>query len=185
MFKHKKRREKLLKKIKNNTIIIIFGNREYYRNNDVTYPFRQNSNFLYLIGLNEPNAISILEKKDNKINYILFSKKKDKLSDIWDGNILGQDKIIDIYKPDYAFCINEFEKRILKFLENNTNICYISENKKYYKNYIISLCRKIGKDHQVVNNVSNIVNAQRMIKDCEEIERYPDDNYYENTYNFV
>jgi len=51
MFIYKTRRKKYLESIQNDSITIIFGNREKYRNNDVKYKFRQNSSFLYLLGL--------------------------------------------------------------------------------------------------------------------------------------
>ena len=66
------RLKKILKKIESNSVLIIFGNREKNRNNDVKYRFRQSSNFFYLLGINEPNTISIIEKTKSHENIIQY-----------------------------------------------------------------------------------------------------------------
>ena len=57
-----KRRKFLLKKIHNDSAVIIFSEEEKTRNNDVTYKFRQSSNFFYLTGINSPKSALIMIK---------------------------------------------------------------------------------------------------------------------------
>jgi len=101
------RKKKFLENIEKNSITLVFGNRKKYRNSDITYRFRQNSNYLYLIGLNEPDSISIIEKHSCKhATTTIFSHKKNKKNKIWDDNILGQNNIINKFNADYFLLQN-------------------------------------------------------------------------------
>jgi len=141
---YKTRRKKYLTHVKNDSITIIFGNREKYRNNDVKYRFRQNSNFLYLIGLDEPDAIAIIEKtSETKSITTIFSKSINRKDIIWEDSILGQEEIISKYKIEYAYPIEIFQKAASQFLKNKRYIYLICENRRYYKKYINSILKKI------------------------------------------
>ena len=52
----KRRRDLLLSKIEDSSIVILFSGLEKSRNNDVNYKFRQSSNFFYLTGINDPSV---------------------------------------------------------------------------------------------------------------------------------
>ena len=69
------RRNKLLEKQK--TALVIVPSAELkQRSNDTEYPFRQNSNFFYLIGFNEHNSILMLKKEGGKIEQTIFLERK-------------------------------------------------------------------------------------------------------------
>ena len=73
---YQSRRNNLLDKMKDNSILLISGEKEKIRNNDVHYEFRQNSDFWYFSGIEEPDATLILLKKDSKNTSYSFKKKK-------------------------------------------------------------------------------------------------------------
>ena len=58
----KRRRDFLLNKIEDNSIVFLFSGLEKSRNNDVNYKFRQSSNFFYLTGINNPSMLLIITK---------------------------------------------------------------------------------------------------------------------------
>ena len=64
-------RERLANEIVNGAVII-HGNTSIYRNNDVAYPFRQDSNFHYLTEWPEPDAHAVIVVKDSKPDLYLF-----------------------------------------------------------------------------------------------------------------
>ncbi len=72
---YQNRRKKLFTHMEDNSILVISGENEKVRNNDVNYEFRQGSDFWYLTGIEEPDALMILLKKDSE-KYILFSQEK-------------------------------------------------------------------------------------------------------------
>jgi Aminopeptidase P, N-terminal domain. len=66
------RRKAVLREVENNSIILIYGSKNIIKTNDIEYDFRQDSDFLYLIGIKESNLVSLILKKDNKSKVILF-----------------------------------------------------------------------------------------------------------------
>jgi Xaa-Pro aminopeptidase len=81
----KQRRHRLLKQLKPNAAVIIFGNEEILRNGDSTYPFRQNSNFYYLTGFSEPQAVAVFLPGRAEGEYVLFCRERDPQKEQWDG----------------------------------------------------------------------------------------------------
>lgn len=172
------RRNKILRKLKDDGIIIIFGNRDKYKNNDVKYRFRQNSDFLYLAGLNEPNSIMVIKKLDvNSFETILFRKKKSYTEKIWENNHGSDKEIINTYEIDYTYDIKNFERYIAKYLIGKNTVYYISENKTYYKNYIKNILNKFDIKKKHIKNINHFVHGIRIIKDSFELDNIRKSSY--------
>ena len=59
-------------------VCLIFANTEKVRNNDVDYVFRQDSDFLYLTGFEEPHAAILLDSQASGESQVtLFLREKD------------------------------------------------------------------------------------------------------------
>lgn len=80
-------RNKLQKKLKNNSLVILHSNDEMPRNGDQFFPFRQNSELLYLSGLNQEKTILCLcpDHPDEKMREIAFIIEAEKKHEIWHG----------------------------------------------------------------------------------------------------
>ena len=117
----KQNREKLFNKLQPNSVAIIPGNKLKYRSSDVEYSFRQNSNFYYLTGLTEPNALAVFisEKKQ----FILFTQEPNTDQEIWTGPIIGPNNAIELFGADMAYPINQIDS-ILPNLLINKDILY-------------------------------------------------------------
>ena len=73
------RRNKLFKNMEDNSVLILGGEVEKARNNDVNFEFRQDSVFWYLSGLEEPDALMVMLKKiRSNISYFIKKKKSKK-----------------------------------------------------------------------------------------------------------
>ena len=101
---HKSRREKLSSMLDENSLVIVLGSTNVARSYDDGYKFKQNKNFYYLTGFNEPNAVLVLapggmevhdekSKKIKKTKEILFVQKKDPLRETWVGRRLGYSNV--------------------------------------------------------------------------------------------
>ncbi len=112
MSAYKARRDKLLNSI-GNAILILPANEKLIRNRDCHYTFRQDSDFLYLSGFNEPSAILLLDGKTKKS--ILFSQPYDELHAIWEGEIIGQTRAREEYLFDEAYSIEEFDAKLMTY----------------------------------------------------------------------
>lgn len=86
------RRQALLAKMVPGSAALIFAAPEVTRSNDSEFPFRQNSDFWYFTGFNEPEALLVLIKSDENHNHsVLFNRVRDLTAEIWFGRRLGQE----------------------------------------------------------------------------------------------
>ena len=83
----KRRRDFLLRKIEDNSIVILFSGLEKSRNNDVNYKFRQSSNFFYLTGINNPSMLLIITKTSNRHSTTLVCDRPNDIDKIWHGQL--------------------------------------------------------------------------------------------------
>ncbi|NYY75355.1 hypothetical protein DMI60_19075 [Escherichia coli] len=68
-----------------------FAAPEVTRSADSEYPYRQNSDFWYFTGFNEPEAVLVLIKSDDTHNHsVLFNRVRDLTAEIWFGRRLGR-----------------------------------------------------------------------------------------------
>lgn len=122
-----------------NGIIYLKGAELMYRyDTDYEFPFRQESNFLYLSGINEPDYHLILDL--NSKNYHLFTPKRDAQYAVWHGRIKSQKEVLDQYQPEHlhydndllnvihdlnpeiVYCVNEEQAEYLEDLDRSINV---------------------------------------------------------------
>src|SRR5688572_23204559 len=115
-----KRRKTLMQKIDPQSLVILTAAPMAYRNNYHEYPYRQNSDFYYLTGFEEPEAIAILAPKRKEGEFILFNRKHNKVEELWNGARAGQEKAKTIFGADEAFPFEEFSKKLPELLINRT-----------------------------------------------------------------
>ncbi len=118
------RRERLLTSIPNNSVVLVPAAVELTRSRDTEYPFRQDSDFFYLTGFNEPDALLILSK-DNSGNTasLLLCRPKDQLAEIWQGRRLGPEQAKAVLGLD-ALPVSELDNELLKALNQKTTLWY-------------------------------------------------------------
>lgn len=117
------RRQQLLSHIKSDELIVLMAAPEYLRNGDVLYPYRQNSDFYYLTGFPEPDAIVLLIPDSKKGKFILFNRAEDSAAAIWNGERIGQIRARKEYGADEAYPINQLEIKLSEYIAN-TRVCY-------------------------------------------------------------
>ncbi|MHB9020839.1 MAG: aminopeptidase P N-terminal domain-containing protein [Halothiobacillus sp.] len=111
-----KRRKRLIKAVGRKTAVLVPAATELIRNNDNPYPFRQASDFLYLTGLVEPEALLVLCPKRPEGEMILFVAPQDPERARWDGPRAGLEGARRIYGADQAFALNEMDERLPELL---------------------------------------------------------------------
>lgn len=128
------RRERYLAQMNDNSMAIFPAASEQIRNNDCEYPFRQNSNFHYLSGFNEPDACLLLIKKGEETKSVLFNRKKDKSAEIWHGYRLGQSAAVSELGFDSAFEIEAFEHHLQELMDGLDNLYFpMFQDQQLYK----------------------------------------------------
>ena len=81
----KQRRKRLARLIKKKSVALIASAPASVRNRDVEFPFRQDSDFHYLTGFDEPDAVAVLAPGRKQGEYILFCREFDPEKAIWTG----------------------------------------------------------------------------------------------------
>jgi Xaa-Pro aminopeptidase len=134
MSEYAKRRNTLMKKIGPTGIVILPSAKEVLRNGDAFYPYRQNSDFYYLTGFDEPDAVMVLAPKRKAGEYILFNRVRDRDREIWDGPRAGQEGACKHFLADQAFPIHELEKWLPELMIGRETVHYpIGLNKRFDK----------------------------------------------------
>ncbi|TGZ98927.1 Xaa-Pro aminopeptidase [Rodentibacter pneumotropicus] len=121
------RRKQVLEKMKTNSALLLFSEIEKRRNNDCTFPFRQDSYFWYLTGFNEPNAALLLVKTTQSEKTIILLRPRDPLLETWNGRRLGIERASEKLNINEAYSIDDFHAVFPKITENLTALYYAPE----------------------------------------------------------
>ena len=121
------RRTRVFTQMQPNSALLLFSEIEKRRNNDCTYPFRQDSYFWYLTGFNEPNTVLLLLKTEQAEKAIIFLRPRDPLLETWNGRRLGVEHAPQQLNVNEAYSIEEFATVLPKILNNLTALYYVPE----------------------------------------------------------
>ena len=105
------------------SVAIIPAAREAVRSHDTNYRYRQNSDFFYLTGFEEPDAIAVIAPSEAK-KFTLFVRPRDPERAIWDGYRAGVEGARTDYSADEAFPIAEFDGKLPEILDGPASLYY-------------------------------------------------------------
>src|SRR5260370_1612944 len=112
-----------MRRIDKNSIAIVPAAREAVRSHDTNYRYRQNSDFFYLTGFEEPDAIAVIAPSKEK-KFTLFVRPRDPERAIWDGYRAGVEGAVSDYSADEAFSISEFDEKLPEILDGPAALYY-------------------------------------------------------------
>ncbi|MCX8956930.1 Xaa-Pro aminopeptidase [Erwinia psidii] len=119
-----RRRRALLAKMAPASAAVIFAAPEATRSNDSEYPYRQNSDFWYFTGFNEPEAVLVLIKSSESHHHsVLFNRVRDLSAEIWFGRRLGQDAAPQKLSVDRALPFDDISEQLPQLL-NGLDVIY-------------------------------------------------------------
>lgn len=119
-----RRRRDLMSLMAPDSIAIIAAAPERTRSNDTQYRYRQNSDFYYLTGFNEPEAVLALIPGRKQGQYILFCRDRDPAREIWDGYRAGPQGAVEQYGADDAFPIGDIDEILPGLIEGRERVYY-------------------------------------------------------------
>jgi Xaa-Pro aminopeptidase len=118
------RRRKLMERMAPDSIAIVASAPERVRNRDVLHPFRQDSDFHYLTGFGEPNAVLVLIPGREHGESVLFCKERNPEKELWDGFLAGQEGAIERFGLDDAFPITDIDDILPGMIEGRSRVYY-------------------------------------------------------------
>ncbi|EIZ8991149.1 Xaa-Pro aminopeptidase [Cronobacter sakazakii] len=132
-----RRRQALLAKMAPASAALIFAAPEATRSADSEYPYRQNSDFWYFTGFNEPEAVLVLIKSDETHSHsVIFNRLRDKTAEIWFGRRLGQEAAPAKLGVDRALAFNEIDEQLYQLL-NGLDVVYHAQGEYAYADTIL------------------------------------------------
>lgn len=120
---YQQRRQTLLAKLGQGTAIFASAPLATMHN-DVEYRFRQDSDFYYLTGFNETNAIAVFAPHHEEHKFVLFVQPKDPEKETWTGILTGVEAAKERYGADEAYPITELDEHLPQFLKKSDRLYY-------------------------------------------------------------
>ena len=111
------RRARLMASLSENDVAIVPGASIRYRNRDTEYPFRQDSDFYYLTGFEEPDSILVLAPGAEPGAAVLFCPERDPAREQWTGERLGPERAPQALGVDAAFAHSELNNILPRILD--------------------------------------------------------------------
>lgn len=119
-----KRRKQLMRMASEDAILILPAASERVRSKDTTYPYRQDSDFWYLSGFAEPEAVLVLVPGRKHGECVLFCRERNPDKEAWDGPRIGQQDAIEKFGMDDAYPISDLDDILPGLLEGRTCVYY-------------------------------------------------------------
>jgi Xaa-Pro aminopeptidase len=119
-----KRRKQLMRMAGDDAILVLPAASERIRSKDTTYPFRQDSDFWYLTGFTEPEAVLVLVPGRKHGESLLFCRERDPEREAWDGPRAGQDGAVSAFGMDDAYPIADLDEILPGLLEGRSRVYY-------------------------------------------------------------
>ena len=107
-----------------NSVAIIAAAHEQTRSYDTEYKFRQDSDFWYLTGFPEPDAVAVIDPQNTKSPYTLYVRPRDPEMETWFGRREGVDGAVKNYAANKAFSIDKFAADLPKLLDGHEKLYY-------------------------------------------------------------
>jgi len=126
------RRLKFIDKLPANSVCIILSNEILFKNGDTEINFRQDSNFWYLTGINEPDCALLITKNEDSFETSVFVRQKIKAEEIWSGYRLGLEEAQKLAQTDKVYKFEDLTGQIEKIPRNITKFYFKSSATNYH-----------------------------------------------------
>ena len=119
-----RRRKNLMALMEPNSIAIIPSAPEQLRSRDTEHPFRQDSDFYYLSGFAEPQAVLVLTPGRPHGQFVMFCRERDPQMELWHGYRAGPEGVCEHFAADDAFPIGDIDDILPGLIEGRERVYY-------------------------------------------------------------
>lgn len=174
---YQQRRQQLREKIGQGTAIFCSAP-VAVMHNDVEYNYRQDSDFFYLTGFNEAEAVAVLAPHHPEHQYILFVQPKDPEKEVWTGYRVGVEAAQSQYGADIAYPIAELDEKLPQYLEQADRIYYHLGRDRSFNETILRHWQRLMAGYQkrgtgpiALEDPGPLLHPLRLIKSEAELEQ--------------
>jgi len=168
-----KRRRQLAAKLDKDTVAVLRADHDKLRNGDTLYPFRQNSNFYYLCGINEPDLVMVLLIGKTVKEY-LFIPRQNETRKSWEGEKVSLEKARALSGISNVFYLDEMPRMASAWLRHAKRVGIDDSytpfiyNKDLPADPVVNLARMTAATP--VQDISRHIHGLRVVKDADELE---------------
>ncbi len=172
-----RRRRQLMRMIGGDAIAIIAAAPERVRSNDTLYPYRQNSDFHYLCGFPEPDAVLVLVPGRAAGETLLFCRERDPDRERWDGPRAGLEGAVEQYGADDAYPIGDIDDILPGLIEGRSRIHFHIGRDADFDQRLIGWVNRVRADvrrgavppHEI-SALGSLLNEMRLLKSRAELK---------------
>src|SRR4051812_14808113 len=133
------------------------------RNNDVEHEYRQDSDFFYLTGFDEPDSVLVLNSQSEQ-RFTLFVRARDPEREVWDGARAGVEGAVAEFGADVAFTIGDLALKLPDAIQNTDRVFYrLGKNRSFDDTLLAALERVRGRARLGVTCPSSIVDPGTVV----------------------
>jgi Xaa-Pro aminopeptidase len=136
------RRRKLADTLKGATLILV-SHPEMIRNNDVHYPYRQDSNFFYFTGFEEPNSVFVFRPGQTP-ETVMFVQPKDVSKETWTGFRYGPEGAKNQFHMEQTHSIDELNSVLPKLIKDSEKVYYTMFINREFDATLLKMSEEIG-----------------------------------------
>ncbi|XP_065365228.1 xaa-Pro aminopeptidase 3 isoform X2 [Calliphora vicina] len=156
---------------KRNHLVVIPSSTKKYMSDKIPYIFRQNSDFFYLTGCQEPDTVLVLAIDENSsINSSLFMRPKDKHAELWEGARTGVDLAIELFGVDQAYSAETFENELTRKIQFDKPLIWFDSKCSDLSNINETVKKVISgiNDSHILHSPTTIIHGMRLFKSVAE-----------------
>jgi len=163
---YKRRRKHLMQIMGDDAVAILPAALVRMRNRDAEFQYRQDSDFHYITGFDEPEAVAVLVPGRDHGEYILFCRENDKKMETWNGLRAGQDGAIEKYAADDSFPIDDIDDILPGLLENKEKVYYTMGVRPDFDQLIIKWVNRLREQSRMgIHTPSEFVSLDHQLHD--------------------
>ena len=174
MMDYARRRQELMSQLDGGALVLATAP-ERTRSNDTQFRYRPSSDFLYLTGFAEPDAVLVLTP-GAEAEFTLFVRPRDKDKEIWDGHRYGPEGAIEAFGADAAFDIGELDSKLPELLADRERVYFPWSDDTGIDQRVMKAVRSLGASRKkpsraptLVGNPTPLIHRMRMYKDADEL----------------
>jgi Xaa-Pro aminopeptidase len=142
------------------------------RNNDVDHEYRQDSDFFYLTGFDEPGSLLLLDGKDRKMTLVV--RPRDREREIWDGYRAGVEGAKSAYGADESFPAAEMDDRLVAAMKDRQRLYYRLGSGRFDERVLAAIDRVRAQQRMGVFAPTEIVHPGTLLHEM-RLRKSPDE----------
>lgn len=154
-------------------VFVLPGNHHVFRNPDVEYPFRQESNAYYLTGYDEAESWIVITPS----KFVMFVRERNAEREMWEGARYGVDGAKSVFGADESYPISEFKTKLPELLKSADTVFYRTGMNTHNDTLVLEAMEKVrlslgrsGKSLQTIEDPVRVIGEMRIFKSDDEIQ---------------